>query len=144
VPYLYNMETKPTIPASRAAEQARACWAHYIRGWSIQDIANELGIVSGTVSKYLREAQATAKAERDKLASDFLQRELDHLDALERTLEADLAGDEGLFAPRRASAVKLLLDIKARRAKYLGLDKPTEVKHSLTLEDLVAGAAKPE
>jgi transcriptional regulator with XRE-family HTH domain len=136
-------DPKPTIPASRAAEQARACWAHYIRGWSIQDIANELGIASGTVSKYLREAQATAKAERDNLASDFLQRELDHLDALERTLEADLKGDE-VAAPRRASAVKLLLDIKARRAKYLGLDKPTEVKHSLTLEDLVAGAAKPE
>jgi len=137
------MKPKPTITASKAVEQSRACWAHYIRGWSIQDIANELGIVSGTVSRYLREAQAVARADRDALAADYLQRELDHLDALERTLDADLAGDE-VAAPRRAQAVRLLLEIKARRAKYLGLDKPIEVKHTMTLEDLVAGATKPK
>ena len=142
------MEPKPSITTSRSAEQARACWEHYIRGWSIQDIANELGIASGTVSKHLREAQAKAKADREHLANDFLQRELDHLDALERTLEADLVSEDVLDdrgrvvasgAQKRASAVKLLLEIKARRAKYLGLDKPTEMKHTMTLEDLVAG-----
>jgi hypothetical protein len=90
-----------------------------------------------TVSRFLREEQTRVKALRVELAADFLQRELDHLDALERSMEDDMAEPT-----RRGPAIKLLLEIKARRAKYLGLDKPAEVKHSLTLEDIVSGSSE--
>jgi predicted transcriptional regulator len=115
--------------------QRQRCWEHYIRGWRPGEIARELGLAESTVRNALKTSQDAAKARRADLAADYLQRELDHLDALERALEADIADDA-----KKTPALKLLLEIKARRAKYLGLDKPAEVKHSLSLEDLVAGS----
>jgi DNA-binding CsgD family transcriptional regulator len=129
--------------------QRQRCWEHYIRGWRPGEIASELGLSEPVVRNALKTAQDAAKARRADLAADYLQRELDHLDALERTLEADLDAEDVLDdkgrvtvtgASKRSAAVRLLLEIKARRAKYLGLDKPAEVRTTITLEDLVAGS----
>lgn len=118
------------------------CWDHYVQGWRVAAIASELQLSEGQVRSYLADSQATAKETRDQLAKDYVQRELDSLDDLEKAIYPDLAD----AAQVRGSAAKVILEIKARRAKYLGLDKPAEVKHSLTLEDLVAGSqiGKPE
>lgn len=140
--------------AGLSEAQRDRCWEHYIRGWRPGEIARELNISELSVRNALKAAQDAARARRSELAADYLQRELDHLDALEKALERDVdalpddAGETDAKILRaklaaandaKAKAVKLIIEIKARRAKYLGLDKPSEVKHSLTLEDLVAG-----
>lgn len=131
---------------------AAAVWEHYIRGWRAEEIASELGISTAIVQKHIKEAGEQAKANRASMAGVVLERELEHLDVMEKALEDDLAKAEDMIdekgnltrdaAVQRARTVDALLKIKARRAKYLGLDKPDEVKHSVTLEDLVSGSHK--
>jgi len=138
---------KQNPAAAKAAVTARACWEHYITGWRIDEIARELGISAATVRAHLRAGQDKVAADRDALAEGYVQRELDALDALERNLQQDLnaqdvVDDKGRVtlsgASVRARASSVLLEIKARRAKYLGLDKPVVVSHTMKLEDLVA------
>lgn len=105
-----------------------------MRGWRPAEIALELGVSETQVRNDIREAASVSKAAREALADDYIQRELDALDALERSISS--AAHEGMAA---LAAAKVILDIKARRAKYLGLDKPQEVKHTMSLEQLLDG-----
>lgn len=123
---------------AKGIETSRKVWEHYIRGWRPHEIAMETGLSEAVVRGHISDAVKQAKAHRLAVAGDVVQRELEHLDSLERGFEADLLLDP----VTRSHAVESILKIKQRRAKYLGLDKPEEVKHSLTLEDIVASSIK--
>lgn len=120
-----------------APKQAQAL-QYYAAGWRADDIALALGVASGTVRGWIRAGLAQAAADRAELAADYIERELAGLDALERLIFQD-AADPDAGAAGRAAAARVILELKARRAKYLGLDKPQEIKTTLTLEQLVSG-----
>ena len=95
------------------------------RGYLLTEIAAEMGISApSTVAKLIKKALREIVREP---AEDVMQIELDRLDSMFVSAYAR-ASDKG--QPFNRDAVETCLKVMERRAKLLGIDKPT--KTSLT------------
>lgn len=89
-------------------------------------IAEAMGCSLSTAHKLVRDAISAIPAEA---AEEVRQQELESLDAIERPqLAAAEAGD--------IDAAEVVLKIKARRARYLGLDAPAQQETHVKIEDM--------
>jgi hypothetical protein len=129
-------DIKSTLALERS-DRDRLWWGRYICGERITDIAAADGVTPAAVGYALRREQDAVAADRRNMAEEYVQRELDGLDTLERRLSQALISADPAEA---ASISNSIIKVKERRARYMGLDRPAEVKHTFTLESLVAGA----
>jgi len=135
---------------SRLARDRRRIGDLYLRGWLQADIADELGLAQGTVSKDIATMQ---KSWQEAGAYDFdeaKQKELAKIDTLERTYwdawsksreDAETVRQEGSVKsdapekvvrtakgqsgdPRYLAGVQWCID---KRCKIMGIDAPTEI-----------------
>lgn len=105
------------------AEVARA-WVLRRRGWSVREIAADLGCSVSTAHARVKAAQE-AEVETGVLDRDAQRtREAAALDSYTSALEAAL----DLGAVTALEVVPVLLRVSARRAKLLGLDMPARVE----------------
>jgi DNA-binding MarR family transcriptional regulator len=99
-------------------------------GWTQQEIAAELKIDRGTVCRELQALRAEWAAEHKAAQHEHVQRELvslqrDEKDVRERLVAVASDEDEDKNA---AKWHEVLLKIRDRRAKLLGLDAPTKIE----------------
>jgi hypothetical protein len=111
-------------------------WRLYASGWQVSDIAREFQLSEQSIRNWIMETGIELRNERLALAAGYIDRELEGLAAFERMLSERMAADPA----SRLECIAAALKIKERRARYLALDKPIEVKHTASLEDLVTGA----
>ena len=133
------MEPEPTseiVIIDPDVETKLRAWRLYASGWQIVDLAKEFHIPTHKAKKWIEETGIELRNERLALAAGYIDRELEGLALFERLLSERMAADPSSQLECIAAALK----IKERRARYLALDKPIEVKHTASLEDLVTGA----
>jgi hypothetical protein len=94
--------------------------ALYLRRFTQQQIADQLGVDQKTVCTDIKAILAEYKRERE----DHIDREVAELEEMERDTALQFHGTKGRewISERRA--------IKERRAKMLGLDAPVKQEHS--------------
>lgn len=115
-----------TLVASLEAERAAKAYALLIKGWSEVDIANELQYKSvAQVRRSIRKLERSQSANADETAKEVIGLEVKRVDFLwfEATKQIEEKASPAML--------KTAVDILARKAKLLGLDKPTE--HNVNL-----------
>ena len=147
----------PQNEAKRADREVRKLRAFELRrdAFTEQQIARELGVGQSTVSRYLTEVLADMRERGVQTAEDWRAIEMAKLDRRERAalqvltdiqpafassgkIVTDVSDDGRLVKLRDyqtvLQAIGKLNDISARRAKLLGLDQPTKIEQSGSLE----------
>jgi DNA-binding CsgD family transcriptional regulator len=99
-------------------------WNWRMRGATVDQIADNMGINRTTVVNYLNAAM-DARALPDRVQQ--LRLELDRLDRYQYALDVQIAG--GLFIARNVEVAVRLME---RRAKLLGLDAPEQINAAIT------------
>lgn len=100
------------------AEDTRSALKMRANGWTYAEIAESLSITPAQAKNYVRSALREAVQEA---ADEAISVELERLDAATRAIFPKVVSGD-------LQAVDALLKIQARRAKFLGLDAPTEFK----------------
>jgi len=101
------------------------------QGWSYEEISQACGYTSAPVAfKAVRDALAASRSELKESAADLLQIEVDRVDLLWKHVADKLASGEA-----KPATLKAGIDVLARKAKLLGLDKPTQHEHLLTMSE---------
>lgn len=104
-------------------------------GWTYQDIAEELGFNSGQHAHHcIRQLMIQPALRIRETAEEQLQVELDRLEFLWRKLGESMEADEEADPKKVMAAVR----IQERKAKLLGLDKPSEVEVNFSMTRLEA------
>lgn len=128
------MNTMPHSPEHKitTAQRRRRVVELRRKGHTYREIANRIEAEHGPealpkswgrsyVGQDLRRALQRVQSDLDEEAADLVRLELDRLNALQSSLWAKaMAGKLG--------AVDRILSIMRRRAKYLGLDSPEEIR----------------
>lgn len=125
--------------AAIAADKAKKAWELYLTGWTMVRIAEEIGSSKSAVHRFIKRTLEEHAADTKDIGRAYIEAETKRLDEmLEIYKPMALAGDLG--------AGELVLKIQARRAKYLGLDMPTELKHSgeIGIESLILKTPEPK
>lgn len=109
-------------PTEAAMEERRLkCWDLRVSGWTLRQIAKELGLSAATVHKHIDHVLERTKADCDERAEQHRLMSLQRLDkaiaVLMRRIEDD---DDALEAMDR------LDKLERRRASLLGLDAPAK------------------
>lgn len=122
------MTSKTSKRNVQAAQRREEAWKLRRAGWSLQQIATELGVSKSAVHKMiigqLEESQATVS----ELARIERELQLERLDVLWNSLYSDaIAPQASALAGGRLAIIDRLLKIAERRAKLLGLDAPTKM-----------------
>src|SRR5690554_5869536 len=93
------------------------------QGYSFREIGAKLGCCHATAYRHVTEALADTVRERDQLAADLIQIEVERLDAaLNAVWDGAMKGD--------VRKVDRVLKISERRSRLLGLDAPTKLEAS--------------
>ena len=115
-----------TLVASLEAERAAKAYDLLIKGWNAVDIANELQYKSvAQVRRAIRKLERSQSDTAKETAKEVVDLEVRRVDYL--WLEATKKIEHGVTP----ALLKTAVDILARKAKLLGLDKPTE--HNVNL-----------
>jgi len=102
----------------------------YLSGYSITDIASKIGVGFATVTSYLNKALEEEQEALKDLKVKVKEIELKRLDLLQAAYyEKAMSGDKDSFL--------VVHKIMERRAKYLGLDSPTEIKGEVNQKVIV-------
>lgn len=130
-------EDKKALSAADHADEDRMfkAWDLRVEGKTYREIADELGCGTTTAFRYCQRVLARHRKETHEKAEQHIQLQLQRLDLLLRSaLPAARSGD--------ARSIDTILRIEERKAKLLGLDKPTKADHgvSITLADLLGAA----
>mgnify|MGYP003392987055 CR=1 FL=1 len=97
------------------------------QGYTLTDIARHIGVSPPTVAQWLAEVWESLPLRAGEAREAVLSRELEKLDLLEtKYLAAAVAGS--------GPAIKHVLEVMDRRAKYLGLYAPTRQEHHVAME----------
>lgn len=140
--------------AQRAERKAKA-WELRSMGLREQDIADQIGVAQSTVSTYVTEAFAELKERGLASAEEWRALELEKLDRQQRHLERIMARNHVAYAnngkiimdvDEKGNPYKLIDDGPVMQAieglrknsesrrKLLGLDQPTKIEQSGSLE----------
>jgi predicted transcriptional regulator len=152
----YNRSAKSEQEHLERLERQQEALRLRLLGLTYRQIASELGITSGTVSRYLQDAREQLVKEMIiPCGKEVLAMELAKLDMAERevwrtmkkyhvaytnsgkiVIDTDEKGKPYKIEDWNAvmSAVGRLLSILDRRSKYLGLDQPTKIEQSGSVE----------
>jgi hypothetical protein len=105
-------------------------------GWTYPDIAEELGFNSGQHAHHcVRQFMIQPALRAQETAEEHLQLELDRLEFLWKKLGESMEADEAADPKKVMAAVR----IQERKAKLLGLDKPSEVEVNFSMTRLEEG-----
>ena len=106
---------------------------HRLKGLSYREIANEMGVHSGTAHGYVQAAIRIIQEKYTEKADALVTLERQKLDLLEVGLiKATREGD--------VKAATAMLKIMERRAKLLGLDEPSKSEVKVDAVDVVVKA----
>lgn len=109
----------------------------YAAGQTVGKIALAMGLSDSDVRRSIEQSVKLAAMQRASLAGQYVERELRGLELMEEALVNHAQSPDNL-----EGAFGLMLKVKERRAKYLGLDRPAEIRLTASLEDLLtAGSA---
>lgn len=121
------------------ADKRAAVWEYRLRGVPMADICAALNVPSSTAYRWLKDI---GEARVEQSASALLTTELARIDHWQSQLELQL--EEQIEKGRNAArTVEVLSKLSERRAKLLGMDKPTQIEAAVTevtQEDLAAAA----
>ncbi len=121
---------KTSKTAIKGASRQRQCVRLRRRGWTYQQIGDELGITAATAYEHVSKALAKVRAETHEKATEIVEMELQRIDAMIKGL-ADKA-EEG-----DVQAVDRVIKLMIRRSKYLQLDAPQQFSHEHKGEDAI-------
>jgi len=132
---------RPRFTNSHFAEEQRRCWELRLRGLSLRQIAAETGLSKSTVENRLRNEFEEYRQDSAALREQYIQMELERLDAASNVVLTILEANHILVADGRVitvdgmplpdsgpvlAAVKEWRAISESRRKLLGLDAPTK------------------
>ncbi len=137
---------RPRYTNSRFAEEQRQCWELRLRGLSIRQIAGQTGLTKSTVENRLRCEFEEYRQDSAALREQYIQLELERLDAAQTVVLAILEANHVLVSDGRIvsiedeegnkiplpdsgpvlAAVREFRQISESRRKLLGLDAPTK------------------
>jgi len=107
---------KPKGTDENVAERQHRSWALRRQGWSLRDIAAQIGISHEQVRKDLAAVLAMVQAEKAAEAGAYIDMELARYDGMLRALSAKAEDGD-------VQAIAVALAVSKERRKLLGLDK---------------------
>jgi len=130
----------PVSPASGAKAAKRQEMAHrrkranelFLSGWTQAEVAEQLGVSPSTLSSDLRALREEWRKENLATTAQHIDRELTSLAMDERDARDGLAAS--VEQKDKARWHEVILKIRDRRAKLLGLDAPAKVEQKTVLE----------
>jgi Trp operon repressor len=112
------------------AERRQKVAALRLMHWTQREIAAELGVSASTINRDLIRIRDEWAERRTQSYQEWVAEELAKIDLIERAiLPAAIAGDD--------KAQARLVQFMDRRARMMGLDKPTQHEHTVITMDAV-------
>lgn len=135
----------PRYTNARFAEEERRCWQLRLRGLTLRAIAAETGLSKSTVENRLRNAFQEYREDVAAMRDQYVQMELERLDAVQQAVVAVLEAPHFMVSDGRVvrvdgeplpdhgpvlAAVREFRMLSESRRRLLGLDAPTKQVHT--------------
>lgn len=135
---------RPRYTNAHFAEEERECWRLRKRGLSLREISAETGLSKSTVERRLRCTFQEFREDTATMRDQWVQMELDRLDAAQQAVVAVLEAQHLVVSEGRVvridgqplpdhgpvlAAVREFRMLSESRRRLLGLDAPTKHEH---------------